>query len=544
MTFKVQVGPPQIAIHQAMTVLVTEPDGQVVWPSDKGLYFFDTRVLSVWSLYADGTPWDLLNGGAVNYDAARIFLTNRGFLTQDGPVPARTVSLVLSRMIDGGMHEDFDITNHGQKPIRFNLEISLRSDFADVFDVKSGRSLRRGRIASEWSQAHQTLRNTYQNQDFFRAMAISVGRADSPAAYANGRLSFEVKLPPGGSWHACLLYELSRGDKRYHAPHDCASHAERSRQAADRKDWRLTVLKITTSNEEFYRFFHQAIDDMAALRLPIGGTDHMVFVPAAGLPWFMAPFGRDSLIVSLQNMLVYPEFARGSLDVLGRWQATERDEYRDAEPGKIMHELRYGELAHFKLIPHTPYYGTADATPLYLVTLHAAWRATGDRALLERYLPNAEAALEWIDKEGDRDGDLFQEYQTRSPVGYENMAWKDAGDSMVYDDGTPVRGPKSLCELQGYVYDAWLRMAEVFEALGKSDRATALRAKARALYEKFNDAFWDEETGFYAYMLDGEKRKVMTVASNPGHLLWSGIVPPDRAARVVARLMAPDMNSG
>ncbi|MBN8872480.1 MAG: amylo-alpha-1,6-glucosidase [Rhodospirillales bacterium] len=544
MTFKVQVGPPQIAIHQAMTVLVTEPDGRVVWPSDKGLYFFDTRLLSVWSLYADGTPWDLLNGGAVNYDAARIFLTNRGFLTQDGPVPARTVSLVLSRMIDGGMHEDFDITNHGQKPIRFNLEISLRSDFADVFDVKSGRSLRRGRIASEWSQAHQTLRNTYQNQDFFRAMAISVGRADSPAAYANGRLSFEVKLPPGGSWHACLLYELSRGDKRYHAPHDCASHAERSRQAADRKDWRLTVLKITTSNEEFYRFFHQAIDDMAALRLPIGGTDHMVFVPAAGLPWFMAPFGRDSLIVSLQNMLVYPEFARGSLDVLGRWQATERDEYRDAEPGKIMHELRYGELAHFKLIPHTPYYGTADATPLYLVTLHAAWRATGDRALLERYLPNAEAALEWIDKEGDRDGDLFQEYQTRSPVGYENMAWKDAGDSMVYDDGTPVRGPKSLCELQGYVYDAWLRMAEVFEALGKSDRATALRAKARALYEKFNDAFWDEETGFYAYMLDGEKRKVMTVASNPGHLLWSGIVPPDRAARVVARLMAPDMNSG
>ena len=527
-----------------MTVLVTEPDGQVVWPSDKGLYFFDTRVLSVWSLYADGTPWDLLNGGAVNYDASRIFLTNRAFLTEDGPVPARSVSLVLSRMIDGGLHEDFDITNHGQKPIRFNLEISMRADFADVFDVKSGRSLRRGRIASEWSQAHQTLRSTYQNRDFFRSMAVSVGRSDSPAAFANGRLSFEVKLPPGGSWHACLLYELSRGDKRYRAPHDCANQAERSKQAADRKDWRQTVLKITTSNEEFYRFFHQAIDDMAALRLPIEGTDHMVFVPAAGLPWFMAPFGRDSLIVSLQNMLVYPEFARGSLDVLGRWQATERDEYRDAEPGKIMHELRYGELAHFKLIPHTPYYGTADATPLYLVTLHAAWRATGDRSLLERHLPHAEAALRWIDQEGDRDGDLFQEYQTRSPVGYENMAWKDAGDSMVYDDGTPVRGPKALCELQGYVYDAWLRMAEVFDAIGKPDRAIALRAKARALYEKFNDAFWDEASGFYAYMLDGEKRKVLTVASNPGHLLWSGLVPPERAARVVARLMAPDMNSG
>jgi glycogen debranching enzyme len=258
----------------------------------------------------------------------------------------------------------------------------------------------------------------------------------------------------------------------------------------------------------------------------------------------MAPFGRDSLIVSIQNILVYPEFARGSLDVLGRWQSKERDDFRDAEPGKIMHELRYGELAHFKLIPHTPYYGTADATPLYLVTLHAAWRATGDHSLLEKYLPNAEAALDWIDNYGDRDGDMLQEYQTRSPVGYENVAWKDAGDSMTYPDGTPVRGPKALCELQGYVYDAWVRMAEVFDALGQPDRANELREKAAELFERFNEAFWDEATGFYAYMLDGEKRKVMTVASNPGHLLWSGIVPPHRAARVVARLMAPDMNSG
>src|SRR5208337_3259794 len=179
-----------------------------------------------------------------------------------------------------------------------------------------------------------------------------------------------------------------------------------------------------------------------------------------------------------QNILIYPEFARGALEILGELQAKADDPYRDAEPGKILHELRCGELAHFKLIPHTPYYGTADATPLYLITLHAAWRAIGDRTMLEKYLPNAEAALDWIDNYGDRDGDMFQEYQTRSPVGYENVAWKDAGDSMVYTDGTPVRGPKALCELQGYVYDAWVRMAEVFDALGKPDRATTLRQKA------------------------------------------------------------------
>jgi glycogen debranching enzyme len=544
MSFKVQVGPPQVAIHQAMTVLVTEPDGQIVWPSDKGLYFFDTRLISAWSVYANGAPWDLLNGGAVNYDSARIFLTNRAFLTEDGPVTAQSLSFVLSRTIDHGLHEDLDIVNFGQKPVRFNLEISIRSDFADVFDVKAHRSIRRGRISSDWSHDDQTLRTSYENRDFARSVSLTVGRSDSQAVYANGRLSFEVKIPAGGTWHCCLLYDFGDGNRRFRAPHDCATHAAPSDHATARQDWQLGVLKIRTSNEEFYRFFHQAIDDMAALRLPIEGTGHMEFLPAAGLPWFMAPFGRDSLVVSLQNILVYPEFARGSLDVLGRWQSTVRDEYRDAEPGKIMHELRYGELAHFKLIPHTPYYGTADATPLYLVTLHAAWRATGDRSLLERHLPNAEAALAWIDNDGDRDGDMFQEYQTRSPVGYENMAWKDAGDSMVYEDGTPVRGPKALCELQGYVYDAWLRMAEVFEALDRPERARTLRAKAAALFEKFNETFWDERSGFYAYMLDGEKRKVFTVASNPGHLLWSGIVPPERAARVVARLMAPDMNSG
>jgi glycogen debranching enzyme len=544
MTFKVQVGPPQIAIHQAMTVLISETDGRIEWPTDKGLYFFDTRLISAWAVYANGTEWDLLNGGAISFDAARIFMTNQAFLTEDGSIPARTLAFELSRVIDQGMHEDLDIINHGQKPIRFNLEITLRSDFADIFDVKAKRSIRRGRITSEWSEARQTLRTNYENADFGRSVAISVGESDSRAVFANGRLSFEVKLPPGGRWHCCLLYEFATGEKRYHAPHDCAADAEQSAQAEAHREWRQTVLKLRTSNEEFYRLFHQAIDDMAALRLPIEGTDNMVFVPAAGLPWFMAPFGRDSLIVSLQNIMVYPEFARGSLDVLGRWQAREHDPYRDAEPGKIMHELRYGELAHFKLIPHTPYYGTADATPLYLITLHAAWRATGDHSLLEKYLPNAEAALDWIDNEGDRDGDLLQEYQTRSPVGYENMAWKDAGDSMVYPDGSPVRGPKALCELQGYVYDAWLRSAEVFDALGMPDRATKLRRKAAALFDRFNDSFWDEESGFYAYMLDGEKRKVLTVASNPGHLLWSGIVPPERAAKVVARLLAPDMNSG
>ena len=542
MPFKVQVGPPQIAIHQGQTVLISDEDGQIGWPSERGLYFLDTRLISAWSIYANGAPWVLLNGGAIAYYAARIFLTNGDFLTQDGPIAARTISLVISREIDGGMHEDLDVTNHGTTAVRFNLEVAPRCDFADTFEAKSNKIIRRGQISTMWNPETQALSNTYSNADFMRSVTITA--VGAPALYSNGRLSFQVELAPGASWHCCLRYDLADGGTVVPAPSDCVAHDAESRHAESLRDWQSRVLRITTSNEEYYRFFHQAIEDMAALRLPSLSGDHMVFLPAAGLPWFMAPFGRDSLIVSVQNIMVYPEFARGALEVLGGLQATERDDYRDAEPGKIMHELRYGELAHFKLIPHTPYYGTADATPLWLITLHAAWRATGDRDLLERHLETAEACLTWIDQYGDRDGDGFQEYQTRSTAGYENMGWKDSGEAVMYPDGSLVRGPKALCELQGYVYDAWMRMAKMYEALGDPARADRLRVKAAKLFEQFNAAFWDEAGGYYAYALDGDKKQVLSVASNPGHCLWSGIVPPDRAARVVKRLMAPDMWSG
>src|SRR5262249_39091328 len=210
----------------------------------------------------------------------------------------------------------------------------------------------------------------------------------------------------------------------------------------------------------------------------------------------------------------------------------------------ILHEMRYGELAHFKLIPHAPYYGTADATPLYLILLHTAWRCTGDRELIESHLGAAERCLDWIDRYGDRDGDGFQEYQTRSPVGYENQGWKDSGDAISYPDGTLVKGPKALCELQGYGYDAWTRPAEIYDVLGDRKSADRLRAKARDLFVRFNEAFWDEDSGFYALCLDGDKKKVLTVASNPGHCLWSRIVPQERARRVVSRLLEPDMWTG
>ena len=544
MALEITVGPPRLAINQGYGVLISDQDGQIPWPTDKGFYHSDTRMLSAWYIFADGEPWDFLNSGNITHYASRIFLKNQKISTRTGVVPPGALGLSISRSIGGGIHEDLDITNHGMVEVCFNLEIVARSDFADLFEVKSGEIVRRGLITTVWSQERSQLKTTYLNGDFERSLTITARNSDSKPVYANGRISFEIALAPGQAWHSCLLYAVGDGHHTDKAPVHCVGKGDELKGRRGSSGWRDAALKIETPNEEFYRFYRQSLDDMSALRLPIEGTDHLEFVPAGGVPWFVALFGRDSLIVSLQNAMVYPEFAKGALEVLARHQATERDDYRDAEPGKIMHELRRGELAHFKLIPHTPYYGTADATILYLIVLHNAWRSTGDHNLLERYLPAAEKCLTWIDHYGDRDGDGFQEYQTRSTAGYENQSWKDAGEALVYPDGTLVKGPKALVELQGYVYDAWLRMAEVFDALGKPARATELRKKAKTLFDHFNDAFWDDDFGYYAFCLDGDKKKVLSVASNPGHALWSGIVPKDRAAKVVKRLMAPDMWSG
>jgi glycogen debranching enzyme len=215
MSFKVQVGPAQIAIHQGQTVLLTETDGRVNWPSKCGLYFRDTRVISAWAIYANGELWDLLNGGAVAPQAARIFLTNRAFETEDGPVAARTLGLVIGRQVEGGLHEDIEITNNSQKPVRFNLEVAMRADFADIFEVKGDNIVRRGHITTSWSAKREILRVTYRNKDFCREVNVRTGKGDGrPTAYANGRLSFDIALKPGQVWHRCLIYDLVDGSKR------------------------------------------------------------------------------------------------------------------------------------------------------------------------------------------------------------------------------------------------------------------------------------------------------------------------------------------
>ena len=243
-------------------------------------------------------------------------------------------------------------------------------------------------------------------------------------------------------------------------------------------------------------------------------------------------------------MAVSARLGIGALHELAQYQAQAMDDWRDAEPGKIPHEIRYGELAHFKRIPHTPYYGTADATALFLIVLHEAWKWLGNIDLLKQYRDVMLKCLDWIDKCGDLDGDGFQEYKSRSSEGYENMCWKDSGEAIVYPDGSQVKQPKAVCELQGYVYDAWTRTAEVFTALGEPEQAAKLKKKAQILKDKFAEHFWCEDIGFFALALDPSKQPVKTIASNAGHCLWSGIAKPEHAKRVVARFFEPDLYSG
>ncbi len=546
---RITVGPPVLTINHDRTFMVTNLSGQISPDLLQGLFSDDTRFVSHYACYLDGHPWIRLSSTTTAYYGSQVYLLNPTITTKEGTIAQGTISLVISRAVEEGVHEDLNLINHGLKPVNFSLEIALRSDFADIFEVQSHQIVRRGRIETRWDEAHNELRTSYASGDFYRCLIYKPYNCTSVPHYANGRITFEVKLEPGASWHTCCNYTLVDND-RVREPVDFCYEAAVDTSIVNTEierlycQWLDGVPQVESSYDRIDRLYRQSIEDLGALRLYDYDLASDVWLPAAGVPKFVTLFGRDSLIVSLQNMIVHPGFAQGALQKLAQFQATELDDWRDAQPGKILHEIRYGELAHFGQIPHTPYYGTADATPLYLIVLHETWKWSGDESLLRKYRDVALRCLDWIDQYGDWDGDGLQEYQTRSTEGIENMSWKDSGDAIVYPDGTQVNAPKALCELQGYVFDAWMRMAQVFAILGEEDRATELRAKAAKLQARFETHFWCEDLGFYAFALDPDKQPVRTIASNPGHCLWSGIASPEHAARVVKRLLQPDMNSG
>jgi glycogen debranching enzyme len=542
MPVAIGVGPPLITINQGNTFMVTNLRGEIEPYQEHGVFARDTRFVSAYRLSINQLYWTLLSSTTLTYYSAGFEFVNPALQTEDGDLPERTVGLSLLREVAEAIDERYTIVNYGMRPARFFLELLLRSDFADIFEVRAAKIVRRGRVLTEWDAAGRRLTTSYQHKDFQRTCRLEVIACDSVPLYANGRLYYEIALAPGQRWQAHTSIQLiTQADAGATRP----PPTEKRREADERQSaWVGSSTALRSANEDVYRAYRQSIEDMGALRLEDDDPSNQTWIPAAGIPWYATFFGRDSLIVALQCMAVNPGLGIGTLYKLGQLQATEADDWRDAQPGKIPHEIRFGELAHFHTIPHTPYYGTADATPLYLIALHETWLWTGDRALLEQHRATAERCLEWIDTYGDLDADGFQEYLRRSPKGLDNQGWKDSGDAVIHLDGSPAEPPIALCELQGYVYDAKVRMAEVFAALGDDERAAALRAQAAQLRERFEDAFWDEQEQTYYYALDGQKRPLRAVVSNAGHCLWSGIASPERGAQVVRRLLRDDMWSG
>ena len=556
---EVRVGPPTVTIHADDSFLVCELNGEMSSTREQGYFTADTRVVSGYRLKLAGAPPILSNSSAVAHHSARFEFTNDAVLdATGGQLPARCLHLRLDRAMGTGIHEDYDLTNYTGRPIAVDLEISIESDFADLFDVKRHQPLRRGTLQSGWSERRGRLVTEYRNGDFSRGLVIQVSKADSTPEFANGGILFRISIEPGQSWHTCLLWRpVLRDGKPEHAPAPCHNLISDAPPHRVHREWVAQATRFVTSDPSVTDIVRQAIEDLAGLRMhqhdaAAAGFHHDerrhsvdAWVPAAGVPWFVSVFGRDSLTVSFQTLALSPRFALGSLRALAAGQATEYDDERDMQPGKILHEVRYGELAALRLIPHRPYYGTHEATTLYVLVAAWAWRWHGDREALDAVRPHVEQALLWIDRDGDRDGDGLQEYQTRSSQGYYNQGWKDSGDAIVTAEGELARLPIALCEHQGLVVAAKRAWADVLEAVyGEAADAARLRADADRLAGLIETRFWWEEEGTYYLGLDGSKQPIASVASNPGHLLWASAVDAERARRVMQRLMADDMWSG
>src|SRR6266516_2896875 len=537
----VTVGPSTLTINHDRQFLISQPNATMAPQDDVGFYARDTRFVSGYAVTINGRLPRLLDAITVEHFSARYeFMTPELHLgpasvaSADGILPEGSVGFRLERTVLEGVHEDYDLTNYATHPVRLLLEIQIESDFADVFDVRNHRLIRRGDLQTTWRPRIGELRSTYRNRSFRRALLVKVEKAGSKPEYANGRLVFFCELAPRAEWHVCLKWLPVIG------PRPARTLPCHALSGEARVLHPLAPVELVTSHPTLPAIWRQAVDDTEALRMVDTTVRGGAFVPAAGIPWFVTLFGRDSLVVSMESISAFPEFALGALRTLAQVQATDDDAEHDKEPGKIPHEIRSGELASLKLLPFAPYYGTADATPLFIIVLSYAYQWSGDVALLQRYRRNAEAALNWLLQYGDLDGDGFQEYSRRSSQGIFNQGWKDSWDAIRHADGSIPEAPIALCELQGYAFDALLRMAEIYDLLKDPERAADLRERARRLYQQFNEVFWWEAEGTYYLGLDKEKRPMETVASNAGHCLASGIVPPERAGRVVDRLGDPN----
>ncbi len=504
-------------------------DGELHPQEQHGLFAADTRVLSTYRFLVGGHSWKLLSRSRLGPSRIQWDYQNVALRAPIHDIPAGQLHLRIRRGLSGALHDDLEIVSFASVPVPVRFSILLDADFMDVFEIVTGSMPPRLHVARAVLSSGLSL--AYERRGFRRALHVQLVPAFGTVTFVGHQVVFDLTLVPQQPWSCCVDAIPEVDGRRIEFDGDPHGPFER------RSDSALTVRAIPVVSQAVAR----GLVDLERLRMSeTPGTSF----PAAGAPWFMALFGRDPLLTGLMAGIERTVPLRGALDELARHQARAPDPFRDAEPGKFPHELRRGELAFFHRVPHSPYYGSHDAPALFVLALWSALRWTGDRTLLDRHLPAAIAALEWCARDGDRDGDGLLEYATHSRLGYRNQGWKDSGDAIPHVDGVLAEPPIATIELQGYWFAALRAMAEMLDLVERPVEAQAHRERARALQQRVEDSFWMEDDGFYALALDRDKRVVRSIASNAGHLLWCGLPSVERARRVAARMLDPDLFSG
>jgi glycogen debranching enzyme len=529
-----------VSVLDGSTFVVSDQRGDIdpVPGRPHGFFSEDTRFVSAWRLTVDDRRPEVLSVADRDFYTAQFFLVPSGGTVHVNPA----LSVMRRRLVRLVWIEDLRVINHAPDPVRVRVRMELGADFADLFEVKDD-AVRPRRVEAEAGADRLVLR--YRREDFLRETRIVASQAGTITADA---FTYDLELAPDEEW--LVRWEMTPHSEQvgrtfFPRANERSLEVAREHVRSDVAEWLARAPRLECDWDPLAHVYRQSLVDLAALRFyPDLGTSAVL--PAAGLPWFMTLFGRDSLIASYQALPFYPELAGTTLRTLAAWQGDRDDPFRDQEPGKILHEIRFGELTAFGERPHSPYFGSVDATPLWLILLDEYERWTGDAALVRELEGAARAALEWIERWGDRDGDGYLEYERRNhETGLINQGWKDSWNSTLFADGTLARGPIALCEAQGYAFDARRRAARLARAVwGDLELAARLEHDAVRLRDRVDADFWLPDHGTYALALDGDKRPVDAICSNAGHLLWSGIVPRERVGSVAASLMGLGLWSG
>jgi glycogen debranching enzyme len=522
------------------TFAVLDSHGDILASSARqhGLYHEGTRYLSHLQLSL-GKYGLLPLGVSIRHEniVLNVDLTNPDLYgKRQLSVPHGTIHIARTKFLQPGhLYERARITNYGNVPCEVELMLRFGADFLDVFEVRGTPRTARGKLLSAQT-THDSVTISYRGLDQ-KTRFTRLDFNPPPAQISDEEAVFHLQL--AAKDEKLLHVTVQCTGEPAGAPTVSYEHAYARAhcvaQALERSD-----ATIYSSNEQFNDWTNRSLCD---LRMMLSTTEDGLY-PHAGVPWFCTPFGRDGLITALQALWINPDIAAGVLKFLARHQASQVDETRDAEPGKILHETRMGEMATLGEIPFGKYYGSVDSTPLFVMLAGAYYDATGDSETIERLWPQIDQALTWIDRWGDKDGDGFVEYDRQSDLGLVHQGWKDSRDSVFHADGTSAQSPIALCEVQGYVYAARRSAAQLARLLGHDARAEQLRIQAEHLQENFDEAFWCEELATYALALDGNKQQCRVRASNAGHCLFTGIALPHRAKPLAAQLMSDDMFSG